>query len=167
MRLQRMRLGWVLAAVGLVFLGGCTGGGGRDQVSANGCERAVQRAPLPTWARDGFNPPDQSTIYVQGAGGDIVGVLFGWPLTAPPARDHQNKILWVARASDGGDPLRIAARLAGSEVAAAREVKGGPGPSIVDLPAAGCWRFDLTWSGHADRVYVPYRAGVAAEGAGG
>ena len=96
-----------------------------------------------------------------------MGVLFGWPLTAPAARDHQNKILWVARASDGGDPLRITARLEGSEVAAVREVKGGPGPSIVDLPAAGCWRFDLTWSGRADRVYVPYRAGVAAEGAGG
>ncbi len=164
--MRRMRLGWVLAAVGLVFLGGCTGGGGRDQVSANGCDRAVQRAPLPTWARDGFNPPDQSTTYVQGAGGDIVGVLFG-PLTAPPARDHQNKILWVARVSEGGDPLRIAARLAGSGVAAAREVKGGPGPSIVDLPAAGCWRLDLTWSGHADRVDVPYQAGVAAAGAGG
>jgi hypothetical protein len=27
----------------------------------------------------------------------------------------------------------------------ARRVPGGPGPSIIDLPAAGCWRFTLTW----------------------
>jgi hypothetical protein len=26
-----------------------------------------------------------------------------------------------------------------------RQVTGGPGPSIVDLPAAGCWRLTLTW----------------------
>jgi len=25
-------------------------------------------------------------------------------------------------------------------------VGGGPGPSIIDLPATGCWRFTLTWS---------------------
>jgi hypothetical protein len=122
---KRDRLGWVLVAVGLVVVGG---------------------APLPTWARAGFTPPDQTTTYVQGAGGDIVGVLFGWPLTAPPSRDRQNKILWVARVSEGGDPLRITARLASSDVVARRQVQSGPGPSIIDLPAAGCWRFDLTWS---------------------
>jgi hypothetical protein len=110
------------------------------------------------WPRDGFHPPDQTTIYVQGAGGDIVGVLFGWPLTAPPARDHQNKILWVARVSEGGDPLRITARLAGSGAVVQRQVEAGPGPSIVDMPRAGCWRFDLTWSGHRDEVQVPYAA---------
>ena len=158
-------LGWVLVAVGAVVLGGCTGDGdpGRPVApttgqAATGCGGSVRRAPLPTWARDGFHPPDQSTVYVQGAGGDIVGVLFGWPLTAPPARDHQNKILWVARASEGGDPLRITARLAGSGAVVQRQVEDGPGPSIVDMPRAGCWRFDLTWSGHQDEVHVPYTA---------
>jgi hypothetical protein len=170
------RLGWALA-VGLALLAGCTGHGDRPQPSAAtagpaaaGCDGAVQRAPLPTWARAGFTPPDQPTIYVQGARGDIVGVLFGWPLRAPPVEDRQNKILWVARKSAGGAPLRIAARLAGSGVVVEREVQGGPGPSIVNLPAAGCWRFDLTWSGHADQVNVPYQpaaGGVAGEGTGG
>jgi hypothetical protein len=163
---QRARLVWVLVVV-LALGGGCTRDRDRARPVGNGCDGAVKTAPLPAWARGGFTPPDQAITYVEGAGGEIVGVLFGWPLTAPPPRDRQNKILWVARVSEGGDPLRIAARLAGSDVAVVREVKGGPGPSVVDLPAAGCWRFDLTWSGHADRVYVPYRAGVAAEGAGG
>ena len=159
-----MRL-WVLVAVGAIVLGGCTGDGDQGRPvaptaapTATGCGDSVQRAPLPTWARDGFSPPDQISVYVQGAGGDIVGVLFGWPLTAPPARDHQNKILWVARTSEGGDPLRIEARLAGSDDVVRRQVEGGSGPSIIDMPAAGCWRFDLGWSGHHDQVSVPYAA---------
>ncbi len=164
--MSRRRLGWVLVAVTLVVLGGCTGYGDRAQPSsppagrsATGCKNAVIRAPLPTWARAGFSPPGQTATYVQGVGGDIVGVLFGWPLTSPPPRGRQNKILWVARVSAGGDPLRIAARLVNSDVAVVRQIQGGPGPSIVDLPAAGCWRFDLTWSGHSDQLYIPYQAG--------
>jgi hypothetical protein len=162
---QRVRLGRVLAAVALVLLGGCTGGGGREQaparpagVSADGCDGAVRRAPLPGWARDGFHPPEQTVRYVQGARGDIVGVLFRWPMTAPPPPDGRNKILWVTRVSEGGDPLRITARLAGSDVVVRRQVDGGAGPSVIDLPTAGCWRFDLTWSGHDDQVHVPYAA---------
>jgi hypothetical protein len=156
----------VLVAVSLVVVGGCTGHGDRGQPSSRpaggsttGCENAVIRAPLPRWARAGFSPSGQTAIYVQGVGGDIVGVLFGWPLTAPPPRDRQNKILWVARVSAGDEPLRIAARLMNSDLAVVRQVRGGPGPSIVDLPAAGCWRLELTWSGHADQLFVPYQAG--------
>jgi hypothetical protein len=162
---RRDRIGLVLVAVSLVLLGGCTGQGDRGQppppagLSATGCNSAVIRAPLPTWARAGFSPPGQATVYVKGVGGDIVGVLFGYPMTSPPPRDRQNKILWVARASEGGEPLRIAARLVNSDIAVVRQVKDGPGPSIVDLPAAGCWRFDLTWSGYSDQLYVPYQAG--------
>lgn len=81
---------------------------------------------------------------------------FGQRLTSPPyPRGRQNKILWVARVSGVG-PLRIAAHLMSSDVAVVRHVRGGPGPSIIDLPAAGCWRFDLTWSGYSDQVYVAY-----------
>jgi hypothetical protein len=35
-------------------------------------------------------------------------------------------------------------------------VNGGPGPSIIDLPAAGCWRLDLRWAGHSDTVDIRY-----------
>jgi hypothetical protein len=37
-----------------------------------------------------------------------------------------------------------------------RRVEGGPGPSGVDLPRAGCWRLRLRWSGHTDRLDVRY-----------
>ena len=39
-----------------------------------------------------------------------------------------------------------------------RTVAGGPGPSIIDLPAAGCWRMALTWSGHSDSIDLRYAA---------
>ena len=58
---------------------------------------------------------------------------------APPSQDRRNKILWVARVSEGGDPLRITARLAGSDVVVRRQVEGGSGPSMSTCPppAAG------------------------------
>ena len=34
---------------------------------------------------------------------------------------------------------------------------GGPGPSIVDLPTAGCWRITASWSGQRDRLELDYR----------
>jgi len=34
----------------------------------------------------------------------------------------------------------------------ARRVGGGPGPSIINLPATGCWPFTLRWSDHTDRL---------------
>jgi hypothetical protein len=37
-----------------------------------------------------------------------------------------------------------------------RTVAGGPGPSIVDLPAPGCWRLTLRWAGRADQVDLAY-----------
>lgn len=40
-----------------------------------------------------------------------------------------------------------------------RTVGGGPGPSIIDMPTAGCWQFTLRWSGHTDTVDLPYAAG--------
>lgn len=116
----------------------------------------MTRGSLPTWARAGFTPPDRTVPYVQGARGDIVGVLFGQPLTSPPpGGGRHNKILWVARVGGIG-PLKIAAHLMGSDIAVVRRVDGGPGPSIINLPAAGCWRLDLSWSDFSDRVYLRY-----------
>jgi hypothetical protein len=36
-------------------------------------------------------------------------------------------------------------------------VRGGPGPSIVDLPSPGCWALTLRWSGHVDHLDLEYR----------
>jgi len=115
---------------------------------------AEETSPLPVWARRGFTPPDQPVVHVSGLRGDIVGVVFGDPLRAPPIAGRNNKILWVART--WGVPLKIHAALNGSSLAADREVAGGPGPSIIDMPKAGCWTFTLTWGGNQDQVAVPY-----------
>jgi hypothetical protein len=103
--------------------------------------------------------PDQDVRYVIGEKGHIVGVVFGYPLRAPTAAaGRNNKILWVSNAAKAGAPpdLVIAAHLNGTSATAKRTIAGGPGPSIVDMPRAGCWTFDLTWSGVHDRLAVPY-----------
>jgi hypothetical protein len=86
--------------------------------------------------------------YVLGDGGDIVAILWAdhAPLVAPPATDR-NKILWVAQVSSGGVPrLRIPATLRGGHRTVRRTLEGGPGPSAIDMPAVGCWSFDLRYS---------------------
>ena len=63
----------------------------------------------------------------------------------------------VARSS-AADPLVIRAALAGSTRTATVSVPGGPGPSIIDLPAPGCWTLHLSWSGHTDELQLRYVA---------
>jgi hypothetical protein len=125
--------------------------------SAPPCGSAVVTDALPTWARAGFSGDGSGTPHVFGRSGDILGVVFGAPLKAPPAPDRGNKILWVSRAPlIRGDDLKITAKLDGSDETAEREVLGGPGPSIIDLPKAGCWRLTLRWSGHTDTMDLTY-----------
>ncbi|WP_330437653.1 hypothetical protein OHB44_18180 [Micromonospora sp. NBC_00821] len=91
-----------------------------------------------------------------------MAVLFAHPLRQVRTDGSNNKILWVARAATTSpDPtapatLVITARLDGTDTRVIREVAGGPGPSIIDLPEAGCWRLDLRWSGHADTMDLVY-----------
>jgi hypothetical protein len=84
---------------------------------------------------------------------------FAYPLLSPPPRDHNNKILWVARRANG-TALRIRAqRMVGSDRIGApvsRTIAGGPGPSIVNLPAPGCWRFTLRWASQTDTLDLRY-----------
>jgi hypothetical protein len=127
------------------------------------CSVAVQRGVLPEWARAGFSDPSPSGIpFVLGDRGTILGVIFGHPLTAPPAgTGRANKILWTPAPDAGGDgsapgALIIEARLTGSAEVVRREVPGGPGPSIIDLPRPGCWRLTLTWPGHTDTLELRY-----------
>ncbi len=87
-----------------------------------------------------------------GANGEIVGILFS-ELRAHQPEGTNNKILWVAK--DGGGTLHISARLEGSDTTATRTVDLGP--SIVNLPAAGCWQMTLTWPGHSDTIAFRYQ----------
>ncbi|WP_231926089.1 hypothetical protein [Micromonospora echinofusca] len=103
--------------------------------------------------------------HVLGASGEIVAILFGQPLTTVRRNGTNNKILWVARptttppAVATADPLRITATLDGTGTRVTREVAGGPGPSTVDMPQAGCWRLELRWSGRTDVMDLGYEDG--------
>lgn len=119
---------------------------------SSACNGNISTAALPTWARAGFGPDGLHTPHVFGAHRAIVGILFGELRAHQPAGTN-NKILWAAR--DGYGNLQITARLEGSATTATRAVDLGP--SIVDLPTAGCWRMTLTWSGHRDTIALRYR----------
>jgi hypothetical protein len=123
--------------------------------SAAGCVSPVPVRPLPAWARSGFTGANPSAPYVLGEDGDIAGVVFGERLHLDATSGPQNKILWIAR-SGAAAPLRIEATLDNSEGTVRRELPGGTGPSILDLPAAGCWRVALHWGNQSDTVWLRY-----------
>jgi hypothetical protein len=134
-------------ALALVALAGC----GSSQPSAS-C--SIDRGVLPSWARGGFSDPSPKMPHVIGDNGRIAAILFGDPLSAPPPQGRANKILWVAKdAGTGVTDLHIRA-VDGTRVVD-RVVQGGPGPSIVDLPA-GCWSLTLTWAGQTDHLSLAY-----------
>jgi hypothetical protein len=119
---------------------------------AGPCRSAVVNTVLPSWARGGFSDPTPSVPHVMGDDGDIVAILFGRTLHSPPSDEVNNKILWVGTTgADPGGSLEIDAVLAGTSRHVSREVQGGPGPSTIDLPAAGCWHLELTWGERPDQ----------------
>jgi hypothetical protein len=133
--------------------------------AGGGCASSLAYGPLPSWARAGFTPPTQAMPYVLSARGDIVAVLWARhdPLVTPAPPGRNNKILWVAKPLTGSSSLEITAqRLVGGTTVGPvqrRTVAGGPGPSIIDMPTAGCWQFTLRWGGRADTLDLAYAAG--------
>lgn len=126
------------------------------------CQSKVRLGVLPVWARAGFSDARPRMRYELGASGRIAAILFA-TLNSPPAGDHNNKILWVSHVSPTGPgvSLRILAqRMTGTRRDGApvtRVVSGGPGPSTINLPSAGCWRLTLRWSGWSDQLDLQYR----------
>jgi hypothetical protein len=168
--------GFILMIAAAALAAGCTSAGQsaasrspaatpssrQAAASGGGCLAQPLVSPLPTWARAGFSDPAAPHPHVLGADGDIVAILWAVrdPLHAPPLADRANKILWVSRLPVLPlSPLKIQATLAGTSLSVSREVIGGPGPSYVDLPAAGCWTLALSWSGHTDQVKLRYATG--------
>ena len=115
---------------------------------------------LPEWARAGFSPPDQLTSYVLGERGEIVAIPFG-PLTSPPTEGRNNKILWVVRTPGRPGPWTVTAHRFDDPhlTLLVQNLPDGPGPSAIDVPAPGCWTFDLRWDGGGDAVDLRYEPG--------
>ena len=125
------------------------------------CHSAVAKGVLPTWARTGFSDPRPRLPHVLGRSHEIAALVFGYPLRSPPLKDRGNKILWVSRrAVKPLSDLRIhAQRMVGRHRVGrpvTRVVAGGPGPSGINLPAPGCWRLTLRWSGRTDELDLQY-----------
>ncbi|MCK2217019.1 hypothetical protein MF672_024970 [Actinomadura sp. ATCC 31491] len=117
--------------------------------------RVVDAEP-PVWANAGFTPGTK-VRYAASESGDMLAVLFGYPLYSPPLPDRANKVLWRSRAPlVPSDPLLIEARLGGTGPPTRIKVLGGPGPSYVDVPSPGCWRLKLTWSSRTDSIDLEY-----------
>jgi hypothetical protein len=157
-RPHRIRTGLAVAASVIAVAGGAaalTLTRGEDTTTppagSSACTGNISTATLPTWARAGFSAQGLHTPHVFGASGDIIGVLFG-DLRAHQPAGTNNKILWLAK--NGYGTLRINAQLEGSDTTATRTVDLGP--SIVDLPAAGCWHMRLTWPGYSDTIAFRY-----------
>ncbi|MCW3840575.1 hypothetical protein ONA70_10750 [Micromonospora yasonensis] len=172
--------GWQMGSAGrmvlasVVLLAGCTtgsrpatpaGGTATTARAATGCASQIETGSLPDWADAGFSEAAPRIPHVFGANGDIVAVLFAHPLGYKRTDGSNNKILWVSRpATASPDPtasadLTITATLDGTDTQVTQTVTGGPGPSIVDMPAAGCWHLALTWSGRTDTMDLRYAAG--------
>lgn len=129
--------------------------------ATTGCGSRVETGPLPDWADAGFSGSTRMP-HVFSTSGEIVAVLFGHPLAQVRKGTSNNKILWVARPttapSDAASPnaLMITATLDGTGTRVNQEVAGGPGPSIINMPQAGCWRLELRWSGRTDTMDLVY-----------
>jgi hypothetical protein len=125
---------------------------GVDDAASYECPAALTPTLLPAWARTGFSDPKPRMPSVLADDGQIIAIVFGDPLSSPPAEDHANKILWVVREDAG--PLTIRATRAPGEEPTVVEVETGP--SYVDLPGTGCWHLDLSWPGHQDSLNLRY-----------
>jgi hypothetical protein len=127
------------------------------------CHAVVDRGVLPVWARPGFSGRRPRMPHTVGRRGQLAALIFGNPLLFPPSKVRSNKILWVARPpwSPRVRNLRLRAqRMRGARPVGrpvTRIVAGGPGPSIIDLPASGCWRVDASWGSHRDQLDLRYR----------
>ena len=161
----------VMAAAGITTYAALSGRGDPATVTEQptGVCAPADEGVLPPWARTGFSDPEPRVAHVMSDHGRIVAILFGRQLHAPPSDEVGNKILWVAQplasahepAAGAPVDLTITARLPGPDLVVHRTVTGGPGPSIVDLPRAGCWQLSLRWgedSQQQDTMSLEYAA---------
>jgi hypothetical protein len=135
---------------------------------AGGCgATSLHRGTLPAWAEPAFAAGGSRTSpwpYGVAEHGNVVAVVFGYPLRAGRPTHSPNKVLWIMRQPRDGSPLTISATQpsgGGRPVHATWPADSGPGeiyPSYVNVPSAGCWHVTLQWAHHTDAIDLRYRA---------
>jgi hypothetical protein len=123
----------------------------------------IARGAIPEWldAAGAHNNPS-FLRYVVAHPALAAGFLFADPLRAGHPGSPANKILWVVRTARNGTPLVIDGHplnATSPRVHTTQEANSSPGetyPTIVDVPTAGCWQFDLHWANSRAEVELNY-----------
>jgi hypothetical protein len=117
---------------------------------AGGCAGTVLTdAEPPAWAQGGWNHQKGTPWPVPWAWGtdrDAVGFVFATQLVAGPSPrvdGSNNKVLWETKDFPSGSHVTVDGHPAGVPQPV---VTVAGGPSIVDVPTAGCWIFRLSWT---------------------
>ena len=126
----------------------------------------IAHGAVPAWTAPAFAesssriPPWPHAVSERG---NVVAIVFGYPLRAGQPTNPANKVLWIMRLPRNGSPLTIKARPLHANaplVTIVEPADSSPGeiyPSYVNVPSAGCWRLSLRWAGHTDSIDLPYR----------
>jgi hypothetical protein len=154
-----------LAAL-LILLASCTSSQPTSQVTASptapahtfagGCAGTVLTdAEPPVWAQGGWTHAKGTPWPVPwafGTQGNTVAYVWGTQLVAgqsPRADGTNNKINWLSKDNPSGDGVMVEGRPLGQSQPVVR-IAGGP--SLVDVPTAGCWTFRLSWSANGQHT---------------
>ncbi len=123
----------------------------------------VYKGGEPDWLTTaGENNNPKGVPYFITSPATAAGFLFAYPLRAGSVSNPNNKILWVVGLPRDGNPLRVQGHpLAASSptIDQTFPADSSPGeiyPSIVDVPTAGCWHFDLRWGKNTTSVDLVY-----------
>jgi hypothetical protein len=150
----------------LILVAGCSSSQPTSQVTASptkaahtfagGCAGTVLTdAEPPVWAQGGWthtNGTPWGVPWALGTQGNTVAYLFATQLVAvnsPRADGTNNKILWESKDNPSGDGVTVEGRPLG-QTQPVVTIAGGP--SIVDVPTAGCWTFQLSWSANGQHT---------------
>jgi hypothetical protein len=118
------------------FNGGCAG-------------TMLTDAEPPLWAQGGWSHTKGTPWPVPWAFGTAdttVAYLFATQLVAgesPRVDGSQNKVLWESKDSPSGANVTVEGHPLGVSQPVVT-IRGGP--SITDVPTAGCWTFQLSWT---------------------
>jgi hypothetical protein len=106
-------------------------------------------AEPPLWAQGGWSHAKGTpwpVPWAYGTQNDTVAYLFATQLvagTSPRVDGSQNKVLWEAKDYPSGANVLVD----GHPLGESQPVVSIPGgPSITDVPNAGCWTFQLSWT---------------------